>query len=132
MTNRVVATLLASCLGVQMLVAPALAANQMGYTLLSSSQAAQLGRGGAVLGLDVGRAQQISDGGMTFELLRVNSVRRGSPGESAGLKAGDQIIAVDGRVFPSVAVFAAYVGSKQPGERISIDTMPAGGGPQDA
>jgi hypothetical protein len=132
MTNRIAATIFSGCLSMQLLVSPASAENQMGYTLLPAAQAAQLSRGGGVLGLDVGRAQQISDSGMTFELLKVNSVRRGSPGETAGLKVGDQIIAVNGRVFPSVAAFASYVGSKQPGERITIDTMPAGGGPRDA
>ncbi len=132
MTNRAVSRLVAGCVSLQLLIVPALAENQMGYTLLPASQAAQLQRGGGVLGLDVGRAQQISDSGLTFELLKVNSVRRGSPGERSGIKAGDQIIAVDGRVFPSVAAFASYVGSKQPGERVSIDTMPANGGPKDA
>ena len=50
----------------------------------------------------------------------------------AGIRTGDQVIAVDGRVFPSVAAFAAYVGSMPPGREISIDYMPANGGPQDA
>ena len=35
-------------------------------------------------------------------------------------------------MFPSVAAFAAYVGSKEPSARISIDYMPPNGGPQDA
>ena len=52
---------------------------------------------------------------MTFELLRVNGVRRGSPGAQAGLHVGYQIIAVDGRVFPSVAALAAYVGDRPGG-----------------
>ena len=132
MTNRAVATLIAGCLALQLLLVPAMAENQMGYTLLPANQAAQLPRGGGILGVDVSRGQQISDSGLTFELLNVNSVRRGSAGERSGLKVGDQIIAIDGRVFPSVAAFAFYVGSKQPGERISVDTMPANGGPQDA
>lgn len=132
MTNRLTVPVLVACLNIQLLVSPAAAENQMGYTLMPEAQAAQLSRGGGVLGLDVGRAQQISDSGMTFELLKVNGVHRGSAGEAAGLKTGDQIIAVDGRVFPSVAAFAGYVGSKQPGQRIAIDTMPAGGGPRDA
>ena len=132
MNKRVVAAIFTGCLSIQVLVSPAVAENQMGYTLLPAAEAAQLSRGGGVLGLDVGRAQQISDSGMTFELLKVNSVRRGSPGETAGIRAGDEIIAVDGRVFPSVAVFASYVGSKQSGDRITLDTMPNGGGPRDA
>ncbi|MDQ2803822.1 MAG: PDZ domain-containing protein, partial [Pseudomonadota bacterium] len=111
---------------------PALAANPMGYQLLSAQQAAELPRHGGALGMDVGPGQRLTDAGMTFELLRVNGVRQGSPGAQAGFKAGDQIIAADGRVFPSVAAFAAYVGSVPPGRQITVDYMPAGGGPQQA
>ena len=35
-------------------------------------------------------------------------------------------------MFPSVAVFAVYVGSLQPGRQIAVDYMPANGGPQQA
>ncbi len=69
---------------------------------------------------------------MTFDLIRVKQVRRGSPGARAGFRKGDQIIAVDGRVFPSIAAFGAYVGSTPPGSRISVDYIPAGGGPESA
>jgi len=129
-----VALLAASLLSVQCLPGPAQAQaqNQMGYQLLPAQQAASLPRRGGALGMDVGPAQQINEGGMAFELLRVNGVRRGSPGAQAGFNVGDQIIAVDGRVFPSVAAFAAYIGSVQPGRQIAVDTMPAGGGPQQA
>lgn len=133
MVNRTVAALVAvSFLGMQSLPMAAFADNQMGYRLLPASEAAQLPKGGGTLGLNVGPAQRISDSGMSFELLRVNSVNRNSPGEQAGLKAGDQIIAVDGRVFPSVAAFAAYIGSGQPGRSMSFDYMPSGGGPAQA
>jgi S1-C subfamily serine protease len=64
--------------------------------------------------------------------LKVNGVTRGSAGDKAGLRTGDQIIAVDGKVFPSVGAFASYVGSMPPAGRISIDYMPGGGGPQQA
>ena len=137
MVNRTVAALLAaSFLSLQCVpTGPALAQNQnqMGYQLLSAQQASELPRRGGALGMDIGPAQRINDSsGMTFELLRVNGVRRGSPGAQAGFNAGDQIIAVDGRVFPSVAAFAAYVGSVPPGRQIMVDYMPAGGGPQQA
>ena len=133
MINRkVVALLAASLFSLQVLAAPAMADNQMGYQLLTADQAAALPRGGGKLGLNVGRAQQINSGGMTFELLKVNSVVQGSPGSEAGLRVGDKIIAVDGKVFPSVAAFASYVGSIAPAGKISIDYMPAGGGPQQA
>lgn len=119
-------------LAVQVLTGPVLADNQMNYSLLPASEASQLPHGSGTLGLNVGRGQQITSSGLTFEMLKVNSVRSGSAGDQAGLRVGDQIIAVDGRVFPSVAAFAAYVGSKQSGDRIAMDTIPLGGGPQQA
>ena len=119
-------------LGSQGLPGAAQAENQMGYQLLPARQAEQLQARGGVLGIDVGAEQRISDSGMTFELLQVKSVRRNSPGAQAGLGQGDQIIAVDGRVFPSVAAFAAFVGLKPPGQKLMIDYMPAGGGPEQA
>jgi len=132
MVNRTAAALLAASLSLQCLPASAQAQNQMGYQLLSAQQATALPRRGGALGMDVGPAQQINEVGMVFELLRVNGVHRGSPGAQAGFNVGDQIIAVDGRVFPSVAAFASYIGSVQPGRQIGIDYIPAGGGPQQA
>ncbi len=133
MVNRTAAALLAaSFFTLQCVSGPAQAQNQMGYQLLPAQQAASLPRRGGALGMDIGPAQQVNEGGMAFELLRVNGVRRGSPGAQAGFNVGDQIIAVDGRVFPSVAAFASYIGSVQPGRQITVDTMPAGGGPQQA
>ena len=133
MVNRTVAALVAATfLSLQGLPSVALAENQMGYRLLSQQQAAGLPRRGGALGMDIGPAQQINEGGMAFELLRVNGVRRGSSGAQAGFGVGDQIIAADGQVFPSVAAFAAYVGSVPPGQQIAVDYIPANGGPQQA
>ena len=132
MVNRTAAAGLTALLLLTSLSGPALADNQMGYQLLPVSQASALPQNGGALGMDVGRAQVITDQGLSFELLRVNSVRPGSPGAQAGFHAGDQIIAVDGHVFPSVAAFAAFIGSVIPGRQISIDYIPSGGGPQQA
>lgn len=132
MVKRIAAASLTALLLLTSVSEPVLADNQMGYRLLSASQASALPNNGGALGMDVGRSQVINDQGLSFEVLRVNSVRAGSPGAQAGLKSGDQIIAVDGRVFPSVATFAAYVGSILPGRQISVDTIPSGGGPQQA
>ena len=44
----------------------------------------------------------------------------------------DQIIAVDGRVFPSIAVFGAYIAALAPGSQATVDYMPAGEGPPNA
>ena len=133
MANRIVAAFVAaSLLGLQVLPSAALAENQMGYQTVTVDQASALPKGGGKLGLNVGRAQQISSGGLTFALLRVNGVASGSPGDRAGFRVGDQIIAVDGKVFPNAAAFAGYVGSKRPDDRISVDYMPPNGGPKDA
>lgn len=108
------------------------AENQMGYQLLSTQQAAGLPHNGGSLGMDIGRAQQITSGGMTFDVLQVRGIRQGSPAAQAGLNVGDELIAVDGQVFASVAAFAGYVGSVHPRQQLSVDYMPAGGGPQQA
>jgi S1-C subfamily serine protease len=127
--KRLAAALVAASLGA---TSPGHAENQMGYQLLNAQQAAQLPRGGGSLGMDVGRGQVITDSGMTFELLKVQAVRRGSPAARAGFDVGDQVIAVDGRVFPSVVAFAEYVGSLPTGRTISVDYLPRGGGPEQA
>ncbi len=116
----------------QLLPNAAFADNQMGYQLLSADQASLLPRNGGKLGMQVDRAQQITSGGLTFDVLRVKAVAANSAGAHAGFKSGDQIIAVDGRVFASVASFAAYVGSLPPAHQISVDYMPSDGGPQEA
>ncbi len=111
---------------------PAWAENQMGYHLITGDQAASLPRGGGSLGMDVGRGQIISDSGMTFELLQVKATRPGSPATRSGLSVGDQVIAIDGKVFSSVAAFAGYVGSLPAGRTIAVDYLPRGGGPEQA
>ena len=121
-----------SLFSLPMSLGPAAADNPMGYKLLPADQATALPRMGGALGMSVGPDKQITDDGMTFALLRVNGVNQNSAGGQAGFRTGDEIIAVDGRVFPSVAAFAGYVGSIQPGRQISVDYIPAGGGPQQA
>ena len=82
--------------------------------------------------MDIERAQHITDDGLAFDIIRVKQVRHNSPGAQAGFKAGDQIIAVDGRVFASLTAFAGYVGSMPPGSQVKVDYIPDGGGPQQA
>ena len=115
-----------------LLLPPALAANPMGYKLLSADQAAALPHSGGALGMDVGAAQRIADADLTFDVLSINSVKPGSPGEAAGFRAGDEIIAVNGFVFPSVMAFGEYIGSTPPGTQLSVDYIPNGGGPAQA
>ena len=126
---RLAAAALAACL---LLPSLARADNQIGYHLLPPDQAASLPHNGGAFGMDVRRGEVITDAGMTFELLRVAGVRPRSAGAQAGFKPGDQIIAVDGTVFPSLQAFAAYVGSLPPGHQVTVDYLPANGGPQQA
>ncbi len=125
--------LAAAVLAASLLVAGvARADNQMGYHLLAPDQAASLPHNGGALGMEIRRGQVINDTGMTFELLQVQAVHPRSAGAQAGFKPGDQIIAVDGTVFSSLHAFAAYVGSLPPGQQITVDYLPVGGGPQQA
>ena len=131
-TRSVVARVAVCLLIIQCMSASAQADNRMGYQLLSPQDAAALPHNQGALGLNVDRAQQITDGGMTFDIIRITQVRRDSAGARAGLKPGDEIIALDGKVFPSLVAFASYIGSVPPGNQIIVDYMPAGGGPQQA
>lgn len=133
MTDRMLAALLAASLTcAPLLTGTARADNQMGYRLLTAQEAAGLPRNHGALGMDIAAAQRVTDAGMTFDLIRITQVRRGSAGAAAGFHPGDEIIAVDGRVFASIAAFAGYVGSIPPGRQVSVDTIPAGGGPAQA
>jgi hypothetical protein len=134
MARRPLAALVAALLLAMSCAAPppARADNPMGYRLMEPDEASRLPRAGGTLGMDVDRAQRVDEGGMTFDLMRVRQVRRGTPAARAGLDVGDTIIAVDGRVFPTIAAFASYIGSTPPGQQISIDYIPKGGGPQQA
>ena len=126
------ALVVASFLGLQPGIAPAHAENAMNYRFLSAQDADALPKAGGTLGLNVGPGEAITSGGMTFRLLRINSVKSGAAGAQAGFRSGDQIVSVDGRVFPGVPAFADYVGSVAPGRQIAVDFLPAGGGPKDA
>jgi membrane-associated protease RseP (regulator of RpoE activity) len=108
------------------------AENAMGYRLLSDQEARTLPRNDGALGIDLERSQRMTDNGMTFDIMQVTGVKPESPGAQAGFRRGDQIIAVNGRLFPSLQAFAAYVGSMEPGSVATIDYMPAGSGPEHA
>lgn len=104
----------------------------MGYRVLTAQEAAGLPRNGGSLGIDIERAQHLNDSGLGFDIIRIKRVYNGSPGDKAGLNPGDQMIAVDGRVFESLRAFAGYVGSLPPGSQMSVDYIPKGGGPAQA
>ncbi len=106
--------------------------NAMGYRMLSSQEAGSLPRGGATLGLDVESTQQINEQGLSFSVLRVTQVRQGSPAAAGGLQRGDNLIAVNGYVFPGIREFAQYVASLSPGTSMTVDFIPAGSRPDNA
>ena len=133
MTNRTAAALVAAALlCLQAMPASAQTQNQMNYRLMTPQEASSLPPKGGALGMDIVSGERINDGGLNFELLRIKGVRVGTPGAQAGFHAGDQIVAADGRVFPTLQTFAAYVRSLPPGKLMAVDTIPAGGGPQQA
>src|SRR3954468_7908872 len=65
---------------------PVRADNPMGYRLLSEEEAARLPRHGGSLGMDVDRAQWVTDSDLTFDLMRVEQFRRDSPAARAGFE----------------------------------------------
>jgi len=125
-------TLVAALLVSQASAPDARAENAMGYRLLSEQEARALPRNDGALGIDLTRSQRITDNGMTFDIMQVTGVKQGSPGAQAGLRPGDQLIAVNSRLFPSLRAFASYVGSMERGSVATIDYMPAGSGPERA
>ena len=123
---------LAAFVAVSLLTLPAYADNAMGYRLLSAQDAAHLPNNQGALGLQVSKSQSMIDDGMVFDIIRITQVKPGSAGGRAGLKSGDNIIALDGRVFPSLDAFSAYISASRPGSQITVDYIPAKAGPQQA
>jgi len=132
MAQRAIALCLAASMFSAQALTPALADNQMGYQLVTAEQAAGLPHSNGLLGIQAGAGQQINSKDLNFELLKIQGVRPGSPGAKAGFKPGDQLIAIDGRVFANTQAFANFVGSIAPGRHVTIDYMPAGTGPKAA
>lgn len=130
--RREIALLAAALVGSLSVQGPAAADNKMGYKLETAAEASGLAKAGGSLGMKVGPEDNINSEGLSFQLLKVEGVNAGSPAAEAGLKVGDQIIAVNGRVFPNTKTFADYVGSIRPGEQIDVDYMPQGSGPKQA
>ena len=130
--KRQIALVTAILIGSQSLAVVASADNKMGYRLETAADAASLTKAGGSLGMKVGPQDDIASEGLSFQVLKVEGVAADSAAAQAGLKVGDQIIAVNGRVFPNTRTFAEYVGSIKPGQEIEIDFMPQGAGPKDA
>ena len=92
----------------------------MGYRLLAAEEAMKLPSNHCSLGMSLERSRQITDSGMTFDIIRIDQVRAGSPTARAGSHVDDQIITVDGHVFPGLAIFGTYISAlaaRLPGDR---------------
>lgn len=130
--RREIAILAAVLVAGQAFAGSASADNKLGYKLETTEAASHLSRAGGSLGMKIGPGDDIAREGLSFQVLKVEGVTDDSPAARAGLKVGDQIIAVNARVFPNTKTFAEYVGSIEPGQRIDIDYMAQGAGPKDA
>jgi len=53
-------------------------------------------------------------------VARVTQVRPGTPAAKAGLKAGDEITAVDGKQIASADSLTGAISAKKPGDTVSI------------
>jgi hypothetical protein len=78
-SRTVTAIVTASMLTLQWTPKLAYAENQMGYRLLSVQEASRLPRNHGALGVDVERATQITDDGMTFDIIRVKQASGRQP-----------------------------------------------------
>ena len=52
--------------------------------------------------------------------VRIGQVRAGTPAETAGLEAGDTVLSVDGKKVTSADELTSVIGSKSPGETVTI------------
>jgi len=62
----------------------------------------------------------------------VSGVENGTPAESAGLKAGDTIVSVDGATVSSAAGLSTSLQSRNPGDKVTIGWTTASGAPKSA
>jgi S1-C subfamily serine protease len=80
---------------------------------------------GAMLGLNIGTAEQQD----RAEGVAVISVRTGGPAEAAGLRAGDVIVAVDGKALrrsdagPPGRVLVEHMRQVQPGQVVRVEAL---------
>jgi putative serine protease PepD len=52
--------------------------------------------------------------------VRIGEVRNGTPAETAGLEVGDTVLSVDGKKITSAEELTSVIGSKSPGQTVTI------------
>jgi len=114
----------------------------------AKSEIAQLEKGGTVSGAYIGLTSLTIDGSLSALNLPVKSgalvqsVQKGTPAEKAGIRGGnissssenrevavggDIITSLDGKRVNSSQDLASYIGSRKPGETVSIGLLRANG-----
>jgi hypothetical protein len=83
----------------------AMADNQMGYQLLTRQEAARFPHNEGRLGMDIEAAGSITDSDVRSDPDQVREARSASA--NADFSRCAEIIALDGKVFDSLATFAA-------------------------
>ncbi len=73
------------------------------------------------LGVSIDDGRSIEMQGQTGTAVRLSSVNEGAPAGAAGLRAGDQLVAIDGRVARGSDALIDDIGSRSPGTRVSLD-----------
>lgn len=58
--------------------------------------------------------------------LRLTGVRAGSPADSAGLKAGDVVVSLDGKAVTDLQTYSDALYARQPGDTVDIVVLRAG------
>ncbi|MES1213779.1 MAG: PDZ domain-containing protein [Singulisphaera sp.] len=102
--------------GVVMTVIPKAGPRQL-YIAPPIEQAAPVQPGNAMLGANLNDAARV---------VTVGEISMGGPAVVAGLRSGDQIVAIDGQAITSKAQVLKIVASHHPGNRITITIKRAG------
>lgn len=116
MNKRITTLILAGALSALAIVAAILATG-------SVANAANIARGGNPPGKD----REAGWGAMSVTQTVVISVVAGSPAEKAGIKAGDLIVAIDGKAVSTTLDLSNVISAKKPGDTLALDLQAAGG-----
>ena len=101
---------------------PADEAKRISSELVGGGQATH-----AQLGVDLaGQDGTATADGTTRQAAKVAKVVTGSPADTAGLRAGDQVVAVDGIATPGADSLVAVVGEHAPGDQVVLTVVRGG------
>lgn len=116
MNKRITTLILAGALGALAILAAVLATGGV-------ANAASTARGGN----PPGRGGDVDWGAIPVTQTAVISVVAGSPADKAGLKAGDFIVAIDGKAISTTLDLGNAVSARKPGDSLALDLVGADG-----